>query len=129
MMAIRNPGNKKFHPYQEGDLVWIEGTNLKTLYPLAKLALIHYGPFEAVIQLSPAVYSIKLPCQWKIHNVFHANLITPYKEMAVMNQGICPRWTNTKAPCYKGNKHRMCPFGFPTSLGLDRLWEAHAVTL
>ena len=31
-------------------------------------------------QLSPAVYRIKIPRHWKIHDVFHANLITPYKE-------------------------------------------------
>ena len=31
-------------------------------------------------QLSPAVYWIKIPRHWKIHDVFHANLITPYKE-------------------------------------------------
>ena len=24
---------------------------------------------------------MEIPRQWKIHNVFHANLITPYKEM------------------------------------------------
>jgi hypothetical protein len=38
MMAIRHPGNRRFRPYKEGDQVWIEGTNLKTLYPSAKLA-------------------------------------------------------------------------------------------
>ena len=48
MMAIRNPGKKKFRPYQVNDLVWIEGTNLKTLYPSEKLALKHYEPFEVV---------------------------------------------------------------------------------
>ena len=80
MMAIRNPGNKKFRPYQEGDQVWIEGINLKTLYPSAKLAPKQYGPFKVMEQLSPAVYWIKIPHHWKIHNVFHANLITPYKE-------------------------------------------------
>ena len=69
MMAITNPGNKKFRPYQEGNLVWIKGTNLKTLYPLAKLAPKCYGPFEVIKQLSPAVYSIRLPHQWKIHKV------------------------------------------------------------
>jgi hypothetical protein len=26
------------------------------------------------------VYRVELPKQWKIHNVFHADLITPYKE-------------------------------------------------
>ena len=88
MMAIRNPSNKKFCLYHKGDLVWIKGTNLKTLYPSAKLAPKHYGPFKILEQLSPAVYSIKIPQQWKIHNVFHANLITPYKETAIPDQTI-----------------------------------------
>ena len=39
VMKIGNPGNKKFRPYKEGDQVWIEGTNIKTIYPTAKLAL------------------------------------------------------------------------------------------
>ena len=26
------------------------------------------------------VYQLELPQQWKIHNVFHANLLTPYVE-------------------------------------------------
>ena len=47
----------------------------------------------------------------------------------VMNQGIGLRWTNTKSPCYKGNKRKMCPFGFPTGLGLDGQWKTHTVTL
>ena len=80
MMVIRNPGNKKFRAYQKNDQVWIEGTNLKTLYPSAKLAPKRYGPFKVIEQLSPAVYRIKIPHHWKIHDVFHANLITPYKE-------------------------------------------------
>ena len=83
MMAIRNPRNKKFRPYQKDDQVWFEGTNLKTLYPLVKLAPKCYGPFRILKQLSPAVYEIRIPCQWKIHNVFHANLITPYKETTI----------------------------------------------
>ena len=83
MMAIRNPSNKKFQPYQKNDQVWIEGTHLKTLYPSAKLAPKRYGPFKVLKQLSPAVYEIRIPHQWKVHNMFHANLITPYKETAI----------------------------------------------
>ena len=79
-MRIGNSGNKKFRPYKEGDQVWIEGTNLKTLYPSAKLGPKRYGPFKILKQLSEAVYRVEIPQQWKIHNVFHANLITPYKE-------------------------------------------------
>jgi hypothetical protein len=80
VMKMRNPGNKKFQPYKEGDQVWLEGTNLKTLYPTAKLGPKRYGPFRVTKQLSEAVYRLEIPRQWKVHNVFHTNLLTPYKE-------------------------------------------------
>ena len=54
---------------------------MKTLYPTAKLGLKRYGPFKVVKQLSNAVYQLEIPWQWKIHNVFHTNLLTPYREM------------------------------------------------
>ena len=47
----------------------------------------------------------------------------------VTNQGIGPQWTDTKTPCYKGNKRRTRPFDFPTGLGPDGPWEIHVVTL
>ena len=75
---MKKKGSKRFKPYQEGDQVWIEGTNLKTLYPTAKLGPKRYGPFKILKQMSPAVYQVEIPKHWKIHNVFHANLITPY---------------------------------------------------
>src|SRR6266702_3640276 len=79
-MALKNQGNKRFKPYNEGDQVWIEGMNIKTLYPSAKLSPKRYGPFKVLEQLSEAIYRLEIPRHWKIHNVFHANLITPYKE-------------------------------------------------
>jgi hypothetical protein len=30
--------------------------------------------------MSPWDYQLALPKQWKIHNVFHAGLLSPYKE-------------------------------------------------
>ena len=80
VMRLRNKGNKRFKPYKEGDQVWIEGANLKTVFPTKKLGPKRYGPFKILKQLSEAVYRVEIPRQWKIHNVFHANLITPYKE-------------------------------------------------
>src|SRR6266702_4554264 len=79
-MALRNQGNRRFKPYNKGDQVWVEGTNIKTLYPSAKLSPKQYGLFKVLEQLSEAVYQLEIPRHWKIHNVFHANLITPYKE-------------------------------------------------
>ena len=32
--------------------------------------------------LSPVTYQLTLPEQWKIHPVFHVDLLTPYKETA-----------------------------------------------
>ncbi len=78
MMAKR--GNSKFTPYQLGAMVWLEGVNLRTLYPMSKLAPKCYGPFPIKRVLSTVTYELKLPPQWKIHPVFHANLLTPYKE-------------------------------------------------
>ena len=46
----------------------------------------------------------------------------------VTNQGIGPQRTDTEPPCYKGNKCRTRPFGFPTGLGPDGPREIHAVT-
>jgi len=38
-------GNSTFTPYQQGAMVWLEGVNLRTLYPTSKLAPKCYGPF------------------------------------------------------------------------------------
>ncbi len=81
LMAKR--GNSKFTPYQQGAMVWLEGVNLQTLYPTSKLAPKRYGPFPIKRVLSEVTYKLELPSQWKIHPVFHANLLTPYKEMAL----------------------------------------------
>ena len=72
-----------FEPYQLGDKVWLEGRNLTTTHPTAKLAPRCYGPFPVTRVISRTSYQIKLPPQWKIHNVFHTTLLTPYKETAL----------------------------------------------
>ena len=61
-------------------MVWLEGTNLHTFYPTAKLAPKRHGPFRIKRVLSDVSYELELPAQWKIHPVFHANLLTPYRE-------------------------------------------------
>jgi hypothetical protein len=66
--------------YKAGDQVWLEGRHLRTNQPTAKLAPKRHGPFEVVQVMSPVNYRIKFPTQWSIHNVFHTDLLTPYRE-------------------------------------------------
>ena len=64
-----------------GSKVWLEGTNLKLPSNMTpKLSPRRYGPFEVVSQISHVAYRLRLPPTWNIHDVFHASLLTPYKE-------------------------------------------------
>ena len=66
--------------YKTGDQVWLEGRNLQIDWSSAKLAPKRHGPFKIKKVLSPITYQLELPAQWKIHDIFHANLLTPYHE-------------------------------------------------
>src|SRR6266436_5032660 len=70
----------KYKPFEEGQKVWLEATHLKTTHPTTKLSPRRYGPFEITKKLSHVVYQLCIPQQWKIHDVFHTALLTPYKE-------------------------------------------------
>ena len=69
-----------FSPWKVGDKVWLEATNLRLQYPSRKLAPQRLGPFERSQVLSPIVYRLRLPPTWKVHNVFHTSLLSPYKQ-------------------------------------------------
>ena len=66
--------------FKIGDKVWVEGHNLKTDRPSIKLVAKRYGPFKIRRVLSPITYQLQLPLSWKIHDVFHIDLLTPYNE-------------------------------------------------
>jgi Chromo (CHRromatin Organisation MOdifier) domain len=70
----------KYRPFKEGERVWLEGTHLKLPYETMKLAPRRYGPFHITAKVSDVAYRLKILEKWKIHNVFHASLLTPYKE-------------------------------------------------
>ena len=70
----------KFKPFQKNDLVWLESKNLKLQYESKKFAPKWEGPFRISEVLGPLTYRLKLPEQWKIHPIFHATLLTPFKE-------------------------------------------------
>jgi len=64
--------------YNAGDQVWLEGKNLRLPYQATKLAPKRYGPFKIIKEISPVVYQLALPLTWKIHDTFHASLLSPY---------------------------------------------------
>jgi len=72
--------NKKLTEIKEGDQVWLEGHNL-TITGNHKLSPKWYGPFKVSQKISPVAMQLALPQSMKIHNVFHMDLLLPYKEM------------------------------------------------
>jgi len=74
-------GRKSTHrPYQKGQKVWLEGTNLHTTHPTVKLHPKRYGPFKVIEAIGPTTYCLELLVQWKIDNTFHGSLLLPYYE-------------------------------------------------
>jgi hypothetical protein len=80
LRTTRKKGKRSYKGFEEGEQVWLEGTNLRLSHPTAKLAPRRYGPFEITKKISPVVFRLKLPTHWTIHDVFHASLLTPYRE-------------------------------------------------
>jgi Chromo (CHRromatin Organisation MOdifier) domain len=76
----RKKEQRHYHGHAVGDMVWLEGANLKLTHPKSKLDAKRYGPFPITKEISPVVFQLTLPPQWRIHNVFHTSLLTPYKE-------------------------------------------------
>jgi hypothetical protein len=78
--VMRRKKGTNYQAYHEQDQVWLKVTNLKTTHPTAKLAPKQYSPFKIKKKILDIVFQLELPHQWKIHNVFHASLLTPYVE-------------------------------------------------
>ncbi len=66
--------------YKLGQQVWLDATHLKLPHQKAKLTPKCLGPFKITKEISLVVYQLALPVNWRIHDVFHASLLTPYHE-------------------------------------------------
>jgi hypothetical protein len=77
--AAQTPPNFQSR-YRVGDPVWLEATHLKLPYQASKLNPKQYGPFRIEKVISLVAYCLELLNNWWIHNVFHASLLSPYKE-------------------------------------------------
>ena len=69
-----------FKSWKVRDKVWLETRNLKLQVPSRKLSAKQTGPFIIIQVVSSVAFCLKLPKQWKIHNVFHASLLSSYRE-------------------------------------------------
>ena len=65
---------------KEGDLVWLEGKNLH-IRGTCKLLPKQYSPFPITKKIGTVAYQLELPDHMKIYDVFHIDLLLPYKEM------------------------------------------------
>ena len=79
MCRYTDPARKKIPMYQVGDLVMLNGRNLKMRRPSKKLDHKKQGPFQVKKIVSPLAIRLTLPRKWKIHNVFHVSLLEPYR--------------------------------------------------
>jgi hypothetical protein len=81
LMSEQYDQGKTYHPYQTGDKVWLEATNLTTTAPTKKLAPKRHGPFTIIQTVGQHAYKLKLPPGMKgIHPVFHESLLRLFKE-------------------------------------------------
>ena len=69
----------KYTPWKVGDKVWLETTNLHMNGP-KKLQMKRTSLFEIEQVISRTAFHLCIPSQWKIHPIFHASLLTTYKE-------------------------------------------------
>jgi len=74
-----DPAQKEPPAYRVGDLVILNGCNIKTRRPSKKLDHKNHSPFQIKKIGSPLAVRLTLPRKWKIHNVFYVSLLEPYR--------------------------------------------------
>ena len=65
--------------------MWLDSRNLKTIYH-KKIKPKQKGPFPITEVLRPVTYRLRLLATWRIHDVFHAALLRPYKENKIYGE-------------------------------------------
>jgi len=66
--------------FRVSDQVWLDVKNLTLPYQSNKLAPRWQGPFCIKQIISPIAFQLDLSHSWRIHDVFHASLLTSFRE-------------------------------------------------
>jgi hypothetical protein len=74
MARVANRARRELS-FSIGDRVWLATKNLPLKLGTRKLASIWAGPFEIVSVVGEVAYKLKLPEDWRIHDVFHVSQI------------------------------------------------------
>ena len=73
--------------YQPGDKVFLDGRNIKTTRPSAKMEDKWFGPYDVIEKVGASAYRLKLPTTWKkIHPVFNVSILKPAQPPAFASQ-------------------------------------------
>jgi hypothetical protein len=78
-MAEHSHGTK-YTPWKIGNKVWLSAKNLIVPVLKKKLGPNQYVPFPIKAMLSPIMFTLQLPEQWRIHPTFHASELLSYQK-------------------------------------------------
>ena len=76
--------------YHEGDLIWLEATNIASRRPSKKLDHRRLGPFIVQGKVGSSSYRLQLPDASTHHAVFNQDLLRPFKSRTFPNQIASP---------------------------------------
>ena len=67
--------------FKVGDCVWLNRQNVETTRTSQKLDQKRLGPFKIadMVGESKTAFKLKLSPHWRIHPIFHASLLDPYR--------------------------------------------------
>jgi hypothetical protein len=76
--------------FTKKDQVWLEAKNFK-IAGNWKLMPKWYGPYQIIEKINLVAYQLQLPPTMKIHDVFHVDLLSPYKVIEAYGEPYtCP---------------------------------------
>ena len=89
-----------------GDEVYLNTKNIQTKRPTKKLNWKNVGPFIISERIGTHAYRLKLLKDWKIHNVFHVNLLSkaPFDKYSQRELKDQPKLTLEDEPEYEIEK-------------------------